>query len=154
MPKPHSQPTPPSLAELSSSDASKISRRSFGRHAATVAALSLSPATLLAAPHDSRPESRAEARLEPTQDVEAKLANIIRKYGGRLSGAQREHLRRILIYNEKMLASVRAFSLQNGDPPASVLRVSFARETTAPGTRRAVASKNSHCFGEAEEGKI
>ena len=154
MPKPQSQPTPLSPAELSSSDASKISRRNFGRHAAAVAALSLSPATVLAAPQDSRQESLAEAAPEPTQDVEAKLANIIRKYGSRLSGAQREHLRRILIYNEKMLASVRAFSLQNGDPPASVLRVSFAGETATPGTRPSVASKNSHRFGEAEEGKI
>jgi hypothetical protein len=109
---------------------------------------------MLAAPQDSRQESLAEAAPEPTQDVEAKLANIIRKYGSRLSGAQREHLRRILIYNEKMLASVRAFSLQNGDPPASVLRVSPAGEAAAPGTLRAVASKNSHRFGEAEEGKI
>jgi len=68
---------------------------------------------------------------EQSQEVEARLTNIIRKYGNRLSIAQRDHLRRILAYNEKMLVSIRAFPLQNGDPPASVLKVSFLEQTAA-----------------------
>ena len=57
-------------------------------------------------------------------EVDAKLANIIRKHGNRLSDEQRKRLRRILSYNETMLASVRMFRLQNDDPPASVLKIS------------------------------
>jgi hypothetical protein len=42
-------------------------------------------------------------------------------------------LRRILTYNERMLASVRSFPLENGDPPASVLRVSFSEAAQKSG---------------------
>ncbi len=168
MPKHPFDKAHPAPDESPSGEALKISRRSFGRRAATVAALSLSPGTLLGTARDPRPElaagtgSQSQTKAEdnsklgitPGQaaDVEAKLANIIRKFGSRLSGAQREHLRRILSYNERMLAGVRAFSLQNGDPPASVLKVSFARETAAPGTRPAVAGTLPDHLGEAERG--
>ena len=104
-----------SIGEISSSRARRISRRTFGRRAATAAVLSFSPAKLLAAPQGSREKSRVTQEgtlklkegLSPdaAQDVDAKLANIIRKHGTRLSGAQREHLRRILVYNEKLLAA-------------------------------------------------
>jgi len=90
-------------------------------------------------------------------EVEAKLANIIRKYGSRLNGAQREHLRRILAYNERMLASVRAFPLQNGDPPATVFKVSLAGENTARPRRADVAGKKPRRLGQAgtgQEGKL
>jgi hypothetical protein len=61
------------------------------------------------------------------------LKNIIRKYENRLSDDQRAHLRRILTYNEKMLASVRSFPLQNGDSLASVLKISFHEQTASSG---------------------
>ena len=54
--------------------------------------------------------------------MDAKLANAIRQFGDRLSDEQRQRLRRILSYNEKMLASIRAFRLENSDPPATVLK--------------------------------
>jgi hypothetical protein len=125
-------PSPDSL--LPTKDTSRISRRLFGQRAALAAALSLSPAELLAAAHHSRHERQASSdlTLEQSQEVEAKLANIIRKWGSRLSEDQREHLRRILTYNERMLASVRSFPLENGDPPASVLRVSFSDAAQKP----------------------
>ena len=137
MPNSFFDPLTPSINELSTSDTLRISRRSFAQHAAIAAALSLSPAHLLAGSHDlhGRPRDAVDLTTEQTQDVEAKLANIVRKFGDRLSDQQRQHLRRILGYNEKMLASVRAFSLQNGDPPASVLRISFASGTLQPGTK-------------------
>jgi MoaA/NifB/PqqE/SkfB family radical SAM enzyme len=71
-------------------------------------------------------QESAKAKLTPEQsrDVEAKLANIIGKYGERLSEEQREHLRRILAYNETLLAPIRAFALQNGDPPVTVSKLS------------------------------
>lgn len=120
-------------SSANSNETNRISRRLFGRRAAFAAALSLSPAKLLAAPHHSHRDAQAIADLTPeqSQEVEAKLANIVRKWGDRLSSEQRNHLRHILSYNERMLASVRSFPLENGDPPASVLRVSF-RESAAP----------------------
>jgi len=69
--------------------------------------------------------------LSPSQkkEVEAKLANIVRKYGSRLSNKQREHLRHILGYNEKMLASIRNFPLENGDAPAAVLKLAAGEDS-------------------------
>ncbi len=120
----------------------KISRRAFGRRAAAAAASSLAPAALvgrvseveekLPAGRTNNSVSRAggtgDRASDTAQDVDAKLANIIRKYGDRLSEDQRAHLRRILVYNQKMMGSIRAFPLQNGDPPASVLKISFAQK--------------------------
>ena len=113
----------------------RISRREFGLDAALAAALVVSPPSLLTARRDSDnisstnpvgEQETAAVKLTPEQsrDVEAKLANIIRKYSERLSEEQRQHLRRILAYNETMLAPIRAFALQNGDPPVTVLKLS------------------------------
>jgi len=160
MPTRDSEPTPlppgpPSGARV------KISRRSFGRRAAGVAAFSLSPATLLASPVSGQ-ESEAQGQTtgnknpgiapESVQEVEAKLANIVRKYGMRLSDAQRQHLRRILVYNERMLASVRSFSLQNGDPPASVLKL-VAGDRAGPEAAAAASAKRDG-FDEGGERKV
>jgi hypothetical protein len=116
---------------------SRISRREFGRDAAVAAAISISSARLIAEPRDlhSKPpttpasEHETGVKLTPEQgrDVEAKLADIIRKYGERLSEEQRKHLRRILAYNETMLAPIRSFALQNGDPPVTVLKLATGK---------------------------
>jgi hypothetical protein len=109
-----------------------ISRRRFSQQAAVAAAAVLSPASSFAVIHDcnghSASPTTSDLSPEQSQEVEARLANIIRKYGDRLSQEQRSHLRRILTYNQRMLASVRAFPLQNGDSPASVLKVSLVEE--------------------------
>lgn len=122
----------------------RISRRKFGLEAAIGAAaaatLSLSPPRLPTARRDldnispaippSEQESTA-AKLTPEQsrDVEAKLANIIRNYGERLSEEQRKHLRKILAYNQTLLAPIRAFSLHNGDPPVIPLKLSSGKNS-------------------------
>jgi hypothetical protein len=118
----------------------RISRREFGLDAAVVAALSLSvsPTALLAERRDrdnisptiaagEQETGAPKLTAEQSRDVEAKLVNIIRKYGERLSDEQRKHLRRILAYNETMLAPIRAYALQNGDAPVTVLKVSSAK---------------------------
>jgi hypothetical protein len=124
----------------------RISRREFGLDAAvgvaTAAAISLSPPSLLharrdldnispAIPAGEQETPAAKPTLTPQQsrDVEAKLANIIRKYGERLSEEQRKHLRKILAYNETMLAPVRAIALQNGDSPVAVLKLSSGKNS-------------------------
>jgi hypothetical protein len=111
-----------------------VSRRRFGWQVALLAGWTLSPTGLFARAHNPHRQSH-NADLSPEQnaEVDAKLASIVRKYGSRLSDQQREHLRRILSYNEKMLAAVRVFPLQNGDPPASVLM--FSRLSEPPSCR-------------------
>ena len=133
-------------ANRAETKSARISRREFGLDAtigaAAAAALSLSAPSLLAArrgpdnispaiPTGEQETAGAKPTLTPEQsrDVDAKLANIIRKYGERLSEEQRKHLRRILAYNETMLAPVRAFALQNGDPPVTVLKLSSGKNS-------------------------
>jgi hypothetical protein len=123
-------------------ESARISRREFGLDAAVAAAgalsLSLPPAGYVAERRDrgnlsptlaAGEQETAAPKLTPeqSQEVEAKLANIVRKYGERLSEEQRKHLRRILAYNETMLESVREFTLQNGDPPVTVLKLSSGK---------------------------
>ena len=133
----HNSGAPIKDANRAASKSARISRREFGLDAAVAAALSLSvsPTSLLAAPSDRDTiaptiavgeQESAAPNLTPEQsrDVEAKLANIIRKYGERLSEEQRKHLRKILAYNETMLAPIRTFTLQNGDAPVTVLKLS------------------------------
>jgi hypothetical protein len=123
-------------ANRAETKSARISRREFGLDAAAAAAaFSLSPPNLLDArrdldnisptiPTDEQETATAKLTPEQSRDVEARLANIIRKYGARLSEEQRKHLRRILAYNETMLVPIRAFALQNGDPPVTVLKLS------------------------------
>lgn len=124
-------------AKGSVAKSARISRREFGIDAAVAAAaaLAVSPPSLLTARRDpdnisptipagERETGTVKLTAEQSRDVEAKLANIIRKYGDRLSEEQRKHLGKILAYNETMLVPVRAFALQNGDPPVTVLKLS------------------------------
>ena len=129
-------------AKSAKAKSTRISRRAFGLDAAAVAAgalsLSVSPTSLRAALGDrdkisptisAGEQETAASKLTPEQsrDVEAKLANIIRKYGERLSEEQRKHLRKILAYNETMLVPIRTFTLQNGDAPVTVLKLSSGK---------------------------
>lgn len=138
----HKSVAPIKDANGAATKSSRISRRKFGLDAAAAAAgalsLSVSPTSLRAALRDrdkisstisSGEQETAASKLTPEQsrDVEAKLANIMRKYGERLSEEQRKHLRKILAYNETMLAPIRAFALQNGDAPVTVLKLSSGK---------------------------
>lgn len=109
-----------------SKSSEKLSRRDFARGAA-IAAASLASTTLLsagAATGAIPPRQNPAANASPVQqEIDAKLANIVRKWGDRLNDEQRQHLRRVLGENERMLAAVRAFPLENGDPPAQVLKL-------------------------------
>lgn len=119
-------PTVPKTRPNPGGRSPKISRREFAGLAALVAVL----------PVESRLFSghTSELSAEEQGEVEAQLANILRKYGKRLDGSQRERLRRILEHNQAMLRAIRSFPLRNGDAPASVLRVSQARGRGAGGT--------------------
>jgi len=56
-------------------------------------------------------------------EVDAKYANVIRKYGERLSEAQQTRSREVLVRHQLMLKRVRDFALENGDAPATGLRL-------------------------------
>lgn len=126
--KPHQPP--------SNSPSDSISRRQFARNAAVVAAASISAPALLPAveaPERDAPSQEQDQKAEPlkglsaeqTADVDAKLANILRKYGDRFNDDQKKRLRRILAQQQRLMAPVRDFAVKNGDPPASVLRLNF-----------------------------
>jgi hypothetical protein len=94
-----------------------ISRRRFNRRAAIAAVAGTAASPLL----DSQ-----EARSLPASDetaVDAKYANVIRKYGDRLSPAQRVRAREILVNHQRMLKRTRDFALENSDAPATGLRL-------------------------------
>lgn len=111
----------------------KINRRRFASTLAASTALSLLPATALA---DSRNVSIAGddhtlalgAKPEDLSEfdwaeVRARYANVLRVYGSRLSAEERHRIVGILKTNQHMLASIRAFDLQNGDASACTLRL-------------------------------
>ncbi len=97
-----------------------ISRRSFGRRAAWAAAASvLDPAPAL-------PQGRGQQTPLPPPDqaeVDAKFAGVIRKYGDRLSEEQKTRVRTVLGRHQRMLMRIREFPLENGDAPATGLRL-------------------------------
>ena len=139
---------------IAPSNASQVSRRRFGKDLAIATAFSFSRAGLFSSPRSSSEITNAgtqgrdeDAGSTQNAEVEAKLANIVRKYGSRLSQEERVHLRKILVYNEKMLASVRAFSLKNGDSPASVFKVSVAPQGTVPGASKSSVGRTSRSSG-------
>jgi len=135
----------------------KISRREFGLRASAVAVTSVAGAAVLPVEVDAH-ASRAGVEDDKEkfgltaaqrEEVEAKLANIVRKFGDRLTQEQRTHLRKILSFNERMLTSVRAFPLQNGDAPASVLRISPLEEIST--NKTSLRNFANHEFGEGKD---
>jgi hypothetical protein len=127
-------PASPLESKTGPGESRAISRRHFGRNAAFAAAASISAPALLAvtsaAPAPAQDQTNEPLKgLTPQQtaDVDTKLANILRKYGDRFSDEQKKHLRKILAQHQRLLAPVREFALKNGDPPVTVLRVSFDR---------------------------
>lgn len=113
-----------------------MTRRQFGKQAARAglgAALAVTPVT-------GQSEAPLAAGKEPSASAEseARYQAIIRRYGERLSEEQRNRLRKILAYNEKLLAPIRAFPLENGQPAATVLKFyedasAFAPASGEPG---------------------
>lgn len=91
-----------------------LTRRQFGQRAVTAA--------LAAAPLACQSHLSPDGEKGTDSDSEARYQEIIRRYGGRLSGQERARLRKILAYNKKLLAPIRSFPLDNGQPAATVLK--------------------------------
>lgn len=56
-------------------------------------------------------------------EVHAKFSDLLRNYGDRLSSHEKHILVNVLTTNQHMLASIRSFEVQNGDPSACTLQV-------------------------------
>ncbi|HET9182788.1 MAG TPA: hypothetical protein VFP59_11690 [Candidatus Angelobacter sp.] len=74
--------------------------------------------------HDAK-TSAAMAKLSPAAqaEVEMKVASIFRKYGNRLSNEQKADIQRAMAESQDGLEKMRAFVLENGDEPATVLKL-------------------------------
>ena len=92
-----------------------ISRRRFGHRAALLGGL-------LPAAQAQRPQGPPLSDAE-SGEVEARYQEAIRRYGSRVADEQKQRIRQILTTNERMMESIRAFPLDNGDTPATVLKL-------------------------------
>lgn len=107
-----------------------VSRRSFARGAAlAAAAAAVLPGDLLAqtssptappaaAPADETSKLSAGGQAE----AEARIQNILRKYGSRLSDGEKADLRKLVLTQQESIDKLRDFPLENWDEPALTLR--------------------------------
>jgi len=110
----------------------RISRRDFARDAALAAAgIAALPCAALArgeasTPHVSEePPQSDDKKLSPASqaEVDAKLEIIFKKYGSRLSETQKSDLRRLASEGQKPLEAIRAYSVEDSNQPATVLKL-------------------------------
>jgi hypothetical protein len=105
----------------------RFSRRGLARRAAIAAALASSKDAAA-----FQQQGQAPLDAGDQAEVDAKFANVVRQYGSRLSDEQKTRVRGVLGRHQRMLARVRAFTIENSDPPATGLRL-YPSDTAAPG---------------------
>lgn len=120
-----------------------VTRRQFGKQAAWAGLSAALATTPVVGQSDAARPSEKETAI--SDDSEPRFQQIIRRYGDRLSEEQRKRVRKILAYNEKLLAPIRSFPLDNGQPAATVLKFYEDVEATPRvkegGARRASGQK-------------
>lgn len=120
----------------------EITRRTFAGSLVAATALGLLPAAQAQSISGSLPHEASQPAFDPGakpddlsaadwEEVQAKLANLLRVYGPRLSADEKRRAAVILKMNQYMLASIRAFEVQNGDPSACTLRLCNDRQKPA-----------------------
>ena len=122
-----------------------ISRRDFSARLAGILAVAGGPGHLLDAQESAAKPATSTASSSPAleeglsqseqAEVESRYQNVIRRWGDRLSTEQRELVRRVLVANVRMMQPMRVFQLENGDPPAEVLRITADRASLSEGKR-------------------
>ena len=111
-----------------------FSRRSFGKQVLFATAAIAAPTTIAATEPQDEPFEHTHGLSEAALDkIRERYRNIERQYGSRLTAEQKKHVRQILVENERMLAPIMSFPLENGDPPADVLK--FSSEPGGPDAR-------------------
>jgi hypothetical protein len=118
----------------------QLSRREFSRRAAFVATtVAILPASLLSQDAESKPTPstlqppQPATALSPELQLEGELKYqwIIQTYGKRLNEEQKQDLHRLIMEGQKSLAAFRAFPLENGNMPATVLKFTDAENSSA-----------------------
>jgi hypothetical protein len=121
--------------EVMFGNVASISRRHLARNVVATAAITMVPTIATVAEKTAptpastlgpRPEGLSVADWD---EVNAKYANLLRVYEDRLSLEQKHSLVKILTTNQHMLASIRSFGVQNGDPSACTLRIYAPKST-------------------------
>lgn len=123
----------------------RLSRRGFGTRA-VAAALGAIAQPGSGAPLDgplvSSDTQKEQSDLTPAQmqEVEARFNETTRRYGDRLSDEQRSRIRRALIENQRMLSPICDFAVQNGDTPATTLKLGV-EDSSRAGTHARTATE-------------
>ena len=107
----------------------KISRRDFAVSAAlATAAIAAVPTDLLAQEKSvaeaAKPETPQPPKLSAASqaEFEARYAEVLRKYGSRLTEEQKKDVHKSLLSQQQSLDQIRAFPLENWDEPATVFK--------------------------------
>jgi uncharacterized protein (DUF885 family) len=110
-------------------DAKRLTRRDFARAAAIAAATAaMAPGIdagtrLCTRPGLADASSADDAASARQAEIDARVADVFRRYGDRLSAEQKTEVRRLVGELQKGLDKLRAYPLGNGDQPATVLRL-------------------------------
>jgi len=144
--------------ETASATGDALSRREFARRAAAAAALAAVPGSVLGMVRHGRTPLPREESLAPLQqaaggepklsaealaEADGKVAEIIRRYGAKLSEAQKADVRRLVREAQAPLEALRAFPLANSDEPAAVFHVAGPSSRSAGPARRAPAASST-----------
>ena len=111
-----------------------ISRRDFARVAATAAAAgALAPAAAASAIKPSEEQAAQGPQLTGASrdEAEARYAELIRRWGSRLSAEQKTDVHRLVMAQQKTLETVRGFALTNANEPALILHPRIPGEEKA-----------------------
>ena len=127
------------MASQRPSSPSALTRRQFGKQAVTAGLA----AALAGTPVAGQENASTDRENETDSEIEARYQQILRRYGSRLAEAQRRRIKKILAYNEKLLAPIRAFPLKNGQPAATVLKFYEEVDTRVASTARQTSKKGA-----------
>jgi hypothetical protein len=103
-----------------------ITRRSFAVGAAVAATATLLPGRAdahLTPIADAQSDAMSKLSAGARAEVDAKIKELLRKYGSRLSDEQKADIRKVMAETQDGLEKMRAFALTNGDQPATVLEL-------------------------------
>ena len=125
-----------------------LSRRDFALKAALAAAgAAIAPNVLRATPEMAVNPANLQVQAPPSTpfsaedqaQADARVSAILRKYGERLSLEQKDEIRRLSTELQKPIIRLRAYPLNNGNQPATVLKlVSEVKPAPAKPPRRGV----------------
>jgi hypothetical protein len=134
-----------------------LSRREFATRAGVAAAaLAANPGALLGSATATavtaavtgaalqEPASSPKLSRASQAEVDAKVAEIFRRYGDKLNDEQKADIRRLVHDGQAPLEALRAYALDNSDEPATVLHlvgVPPRRAASAPAVATPAAGK-------------